>query len=71
MHDLVLGATIYFEKNLSPGAEWCLMWCYEQSPCSMCRGGAVRSLLEIGTLPEWMREECRYDCYSVTREAVG
>lgn len=43
-------------------------WIYENSPCSICREGALRVLDELNAIPDWMREECRYDCNDDIRQ---
>lgn len=34
---------------------------YEKGPCSLCREKTVDLMLWLDVLPEWVREECRYD----------
>jgi hypothetical protein len=43
---------------------------YENEPCTICRCSCVDQLIALDMLPDWMREECRYDAYSHTRETV-
>ena len=45
-----------------------LHWIYEHTPCSLCRGSAVRRLHERGLLTEQQLDECRNDADSDTRE---
>lgn len=50
----------------------CLLWLNENGPCSMCRGSAVRHMLEMKVaVPSSLIEECRCDCSNETRELVG
>ncbi len=47
-----------------------LIRAYEITPCSICRGGIVDGLIEESRLPAWIHEECEWDAYHSTREAV-
>jgi hypothetical protein len=44
---------------------------YEKGPCSFCRGGAVRRLIERGALSDAMREECAWDANEDIRKLVA
>lgn len=70
-HELGLGARKFIEQNRTIQAERSLILLYENGPCSFCREFCVRSLLELGRLPEWMRAECRYDANPDIREMVS
>jgi hypothetical protein len=43
---------------------------YEMGPCSFCREGVVRRLIELGGLTEEMRNECAFDANDDVRELV-
>jgi hypothetical protein len=43
---------------------------YELGPCSFCREGTVRRLIELKGLTEEMRSECAYDANDEIRELV-
>jgi hypothetical protein len=58
------------ETNKSPEALGCLVWIYENTPCSACRGYAVNALITLNILPSELAEECKYDCNEETREEV-
>ena len=45
-----------------------LLWAYEHTPCSYCREGAVEKIVERYKPPEWLLEECLYDCSENTRK---
>jgi len=62
------GLTHFVTENRSPEAEGSLLLLYEKTPCSICRCGVVKEMIAIGRFPDWMREECHFDCYSHTRE---
>lgn len=61
-------------NSISKGRRECepvLRWVYENTPCSLCRGSAVRELVELKCLPEAIAAECRDDCTSEARELVA
>lgn len=43
---------------------------YENSPHTNCREDFIKLLYQLDALPDWMREECRYDANSDIREAI-
>jgi hypothetical protein len=47
-----------------------LLHIYENNPCTNCRTKTVEQLAAIDRLPDWMREECRYDASEDTRNLV-
>jgi len=49
-----------------PEAREPMLLAYEHSPCSICRSDAVEVLISINSLPNWMREECKYDANRTT-----
>ena len=67
-----LGMTIkhLFKMYPSDEAEKSLLNMYESGPCGRCREAFVRDLHTLGKLPDWMRDECRHDFYSDTREFI-
>jgi hypothetical protein len=69
-HALGIGARAFVKANPQPEAARSLTLIYENGPCSMCRCDCVRSLLACECLPEWMRQECRYDAVVDTRKMV-
>jgi hypothetical protein len=48
-----------------------LLTIYEKGPCSECRESALSRLIELGSLPESIREECAYDASEDIRELVS
>ncbi len=42
----------------------------ETTPCSCCRANAIKILVDLSALPEWMREEAKFDADETTRELV-
>jgi len=61
----------FVKANLTGEAEASLALLYENGPCSTCRESCVKHLIALNRLPEWMRQECRYDADSDTRELVA
>jgi hypothetical protein len=48
-----------------------LLTIYEYGPCSECRYSAVSRLIELGALPDSIREECAYDADEDIRKLVS
>jgi hypothetical protein len=69
-HDLVIDIKHLFEAHPSPAAAQTLINIYEYGPCSHCRKRIAEDLHSIRLLPDWMRDECRYDANSDLREWV-
>ena len=68
-----LGFTVQemFNTHPSQEAEGTLLNMYEIDPAGHFREKFVRDLHSLGKLPDWMRDECRYDSYSGTREFIA
>jgi len=56
-----------------PGMEAldCLLYVYERSPCSNCRGEAVKALMNTNTAPAWVMAESAFDADPDTRALVS
>ena len=67
-HHLGMDVRDFVKAYQSEEAERCLLHLYENEACSLCRRGIVKELIAINRFPDWMREECRYDADSRTRE---
>jgi hypothetical protein len=61
IHGLGFATRELFEKHSSKDAVESLLLLYEKGPCSSCREKTVDLMLWLDVLPEWVREECRYD----------
>ncbi len=48
-----------------------LMFVYENTPCTNCRQKAVLEMRRRGDLPDWVAEECLYDCDFELREKLS
>jgi len=70
-HALNISVRPFYKAHPSPATEEALMILYERLRCTICRESAVEMLLELGPLPDWMIEECRYDAYLETRKLVA
>jgi hypothetical protein len=69
-HSLGIGVRHFTDAHPTIEAERALLLLYENGPCSICRSGCVDRLVTLNMLPEWTREECRYDAYAAIRETV-
>ncbi len=54
-----------------PDADRALLLLYERGPCAFCRCEVVKLLLQLGRVPEWVRQECRFDADPETRALVS
>lgn len=70
LHRILQDLLDVFESNPLDEAREPLRLVYELTPCTICRGGAVRLLVRNGWAPAWMIEECRFDADGQTRELV-
>lgn len=70
MHTVLMTLHDIYGEMDSPEATEPLMTVYEHSPCSMCRHDAVKALLKLNALPDWIREEVLFDSHSDTRDLV-
>jgi hypothetical protein len=55
------------ETHPSADAVDALLDVYEFSPCSTCRHKAVKVLVDLDRVPDWLREEARWDADPATR----
>ena len=75
--ELLLGANDYHHLQMDARnfvkAHWdefslpILFNLYEKGPCSLCRNACVEMLVEHNALPDWMRDEARFDADEETR----
>lgn len=70
MHSFTIDLRILSEKLPSDITLGLNLWLYEHSPCSFCREGIVEGLQKSAQLPEYIREEARWDAESGTRGVV-
>ena len=70
-HDLVGELLDLCEAHPGADALDCLLYVYERSPCSNCRGRAVKALTDTNTAPEWVLAESAFDADPDTRALVS
>ena len=58
-------------KKFTPGPRLSILkWVYENTPCSLCRNGAVELMIKDNSLPESYRLELEFDADSYSRQLV-
>ena len=60
-HHMQSCARDFVEKRWDAYSVPILLNLYENGPCSLCREVSVKLLIEHDALPDWMRDEARYD----------
>ncbi len=70
VHALGWGVRDLIDVHCPAEAENSLLLLYEKGPCSLCRTHFVEKLIALNAIPEWMREECRFDADTDTRKLV-
>jgi hypothetical protein len=71
IHHFEMGVRHLAEVHCPEEAANCFLLLYEKGPCSLCRGEIVERLISLSRLPDWMKEECRYDSDTDTRKLVS
>ena len=71
LHHIGWALSDVFKRDPRPDAAPLFAELYERGPCSLCRPKFVERLIEIDALPDWMREEARYDSDPDTRALVS
>lgn len=70
-HRLVGSLLDFCETHPGTHALDCLLYAYEQSPCSTCRRRAVKAMITSGTTPAWVLAESASDADPDTRALVS
>ena len=70
IHSIGMEVKEYVEAHPYDLPERSFLRLYECGPCSICRWRFVEFLFADKRAPAWLMEECRYDCYSATRELI-
>lgn len=70
LHTLGMSARQFCENNPVPEVAGIARWIYDTTPCSLCRKGAVETLIACNQLPDYIAEECRYDANEETQSIV-
>lgn len=71
VHRIAMDATQVYEAHPVPEAMQVMLLAYEKTPCSRCRCSCLEAIETLGTVPDWMIEECLYDVYEPTRELAA
>jgi len=71
IHAIGMGLRHLVKSHCVPESTTCLIHTYEHGPCSLCRGETVAFLIRLNALPDWMREECKFDADLETRKLVS
>lgn len=72
VHSMGMDLKDFWDRHPDDGAAVRMLCAlYEKGPCSFCREGAVRRLIERGALSDERREECTLDANEDIRELVG
>lgn len=71
LHEILSDLLEVFEANKVEESCNPMMLVYEHSPCGICRGNAVKALIDLARAPDWVLEECRFDADEETRSIVG
>jgi len=71
LHTVCYGLREVIEAQASHALVPALLLGYERSPCSSCREAFVTSLVELDSLPEGLRSECRWDAREEIRVLVS
>jgi len=70
LHWLLMDVNKVLEKNSQADASQLAMITYASTPCENCRFFALRLLHNQKAVPEWVKEECRYDSGQDCRELI-
>jgi len=71
LHGIVIDVLRIADNVKAPELKNTLVWAYEYTPCSFCRGGIVARLIDGEAIPRAVLEECLWDCQDDTRELAA
>jgi hypothetical protein len=60
-----------FKNHPTLNAAEIFLHLYENVACTICRDVFIERLIEIDKLPDWLREECKYDANEEVRKLVA
>jgi len=69
-HDVGMSIRRFAEDNHGPSIAPILHWLYETNPCTLCRAGAVRLLVDAGCLSSAVAQECQFDASGEIQDLV-
>ena len=70
IHGIGMTVRQIVKNDVRPELEPVLLFLYEAGPCSLCRTEFVEALIKLERLPEFIRDECRFDAEPDTRRVV-
>lgn len=68
LHGTCMDVIRIFENHNDLALNDCMLWVYENTPCSTCRKWSVELLDKHGLLPDKLLHECQFDCDEDTRK---
>ncbi len=68
VHGIGLDLLNVFEVNEESDVKGPMTWVYQSTPCSLCRSGAFKLLVNRNAASHELLEECRHDCCEGTRK---
>lgn len=68
LHGVIFNLLAVLEDNPAPDCQDLMLFAYEHTPCSMCRYTAAKLMASSDVIPQWILEECRFDCDETTRQ---
>lgn len=71
LHDIGFFLLDVFGKNATHDCLGSMLYVYEHGPCMNCRERAIGIMHAAGVLPDWVREESRFDADSQIRKQVS
>lgn len=71
LHRIAIDAAEVYKDNPVPEGVQVILFAYEKTPCSLCRHRCLEALDTLGSVPDWMIEECLHDAYEPTRELAA
>jgi hypothetical protein len=71
VHSLCFSILAICKNNGGAPALDMLRWCYEATPCTLCRCKAVAAMIARDSLPPDIAQECHYDANEETRRLAS
>lgn len=70
LHELGSDIISIYSQNHDPRCLPMLLHLYQSGDCGYCRSKLIQLMITQNLLPDWMREEARYDSYPKTRKLI-
>ena len=71
LHGIGLNLLSIAGSHRDPALAGCLLWAYELTPCSLCRGSIVRKLVRLRRAPRWLLGEAIHDADETARQTAA